>query len=119
MPRKGQKIGFLGAGMMAEALISGLLKAGLVTPAGLLACDINTGRLEHLKEKYLIETTVDHEALIKQADLVIPCRQTTGRRTAVKETAQAWSAGQLPDLNCSGYYHRNNRVMPEKSRYRW
>lgn len=95
MPLKGQKIGFLGAGMMAEALISGLLKAGLVTPAGLLACDINTGRLEHLKEKYLIETTVDHEALIKQADLVILAVKPPVVVPLLKETAQAWSAGRL------------------------
>jgi pyrroline-5-carboxylate reductase len=69
VPLKGQKIGFLGAGVMAEALISGLLKAGLVSPAGLIACDVNTGRLELLKGKYLIETTVANQELIKQADM--------------------------------------------------
>jgi pyrroline-5-carboxylate reductase len=94
VPLKGQKIGFLGAGVMAEALISGLLKAGLVSPAGLIACDVNTGRLELLKGKYLIETTVANQELIKQADLVILAVKPPVVVPLLKETARAWGSGQ-------------------------
>lgn len=94
MPLKGQKIGFLGAGVMAEALISGLLKAGLGSTAGLIACDVNTGRLELLKGKYLIETTVANQELIKQADLVILAVKPPVVVPLLKETARAWGSGQ-------------------------
>jgi pyrroline-5-carboxylate reductase len=41
-PLAGKKVGFLGAGMMAGAMIRGLIASG-VAPANLMACDISQG----------------------------------------------------------------------------
>ncbi|MGI5838078.1 MAG: pyrroline-5-carboxylate reductase [bacterium] len=46
------KIGFLGAGMMAEALIKGLLREKIVESKDILVSDIIPERLEFLQEKY-------------------------------------------------------------------
>jgi pyrroline-5-carboxylate reductase len=41
-PLTGQKVGFLGAGMMAGAMIRGLMASG-VAPGDLMACDVSQG----------------------------------------------------------------------------
>jgi pyrroline-5-carboxylate reductase len=65
-----KKIGFLGGGAMAEALITGLLGAGLVEPASVFASDINAARQEYLKQKFGIQTA-DNCAVVSTADIVI------------------------------------------------
>ncbi len=46
------KIAFLGGGNMAEALIKGMLKAGVVRPEQVLVNDVSAERLEYLKKTY-------------------------------------------------------------------
>jgi pyrroline-5-carboxylate reductase len=95
MPLKGLKIGFLGAGVMAEALISGVLKAGLISPAGILISDINHGRLEDLKRKYLIKTAADNQALVEEADLVILAVKPPVVAPLLKGTAPVWGPEKI------------------------
>ncbi|OPY57207.1 MAG: Pyrroline-5-carboxylate reductase [Pelotomaculum sp. PtaU1.Bin035] len=71
MPLKGQKIGCLGGGAMGEALVTGLLREGLVAPADLYVSDINQERLEYLNKKLGVNITADNTAAIKAADIVI------------------------------------------------
>ncbi len=94
MPLKGQRIGFLGAGVMAEALVSGLLKAGLVKPADLFVSDVNAGRLEHLRQKFMVQAAVDNQTLVRQADIVILAVKPPVVVPLLKETASLWGSGQ-------------------------
>jgi len=71
MNLKEKKIGFLGAGNMAEALIRGLIKTGLVRPEAILASDVRLDRLEELGKLYGIHTMSDNGLLVKRADVVI------------------------------------------------
>jgi len=71
MTLKEKKIGFLGAGNMAEALIRGLIKTGLVRPEAILASDVRLDRLEELGKLYGIHTLSDNSLLVKRADVVI------------------------------------------------
>lgn len=68
---KGQKIGFLGGGAMGEALIYGLLRAGLVEPANILVSDVSQARLDYLKDKFGVTTVAENSAVVKEADLVV------------------------------------------------
>jgi len=43
---KGKRVGFLGAGNMGEAMIKGLLQAGLVHAQTICATDVRADRLE-------------------------------------------------------------------------
>lgn len=70
MPLRDQKIGFLGGGSMAEALITGLLGAGLVEPASVYVSDISDTRKEYLREKFGIQTA-DNAFVCSKADMVI------------------------------------------------
>jgi len=71
MTATGQKIGVLGAGNMAGALIRGLLTAGTVTAENLRASDPREARLLELSEAHGVETTTFNDALVRWADVVV------------------------------------------------
>lgn len=67
---KGKKLGFIGSGIMAEAIVSGVLSRQLL-PAGSICCaDPYSARLEQLEEQYGVTTTSDNKQAIKGADVV-------------------------------------------------
>lgn len=71
MSLQGQKIGFLGGGAMGEALMTGLLRAGLVAPSAIYVSDVSTGRLEYLKNKLSVNVMTENSAVVREAGLVI------------------------------------------------
>ncbi|WP_272424614.1 pyrroline-5-carboxylate reductase [Polyangium jinanense] len=66
-----RRIGFVGGGSMASALIRGLLHSAMVTPAQIRASDLKEQRLDELRQTYGIDTTDDNEALVRWADVVV------------------------------------------------
>lgn len=62
---------FLGAGQMAEALIRGVLRAGLLEPKGILATDIVPGRLEYLGGELGVGTSSDPRQALPFGRLVV------------------------------------------------
>ncbi len=69
--RAGGSIGFLGAGNMAGALILGLLHAGVVKPARIVASDIRVERLQQLEAEHGIQVTLDNQALIRESRILV------------------------------------------------
>ncbi|MFY9269163.1 MAG: pyrroline-5-carboxylate reductase [Candidatus Manganitrophaceae bacterium] len=65
------RLSFLGAGNLAEAIIKGVLDAGLFKPGDLLAADPSEGRLRTIHQKYGIRTTRNNREAVKEGDLVI------------------------------------------------
>jgi pyrroline-5-carboxylate reductase len=68
---RGRKVGFIGGGNMAGALIRGLLHSETMTPDQIRASDVKTDRLAELSAKYGIETTDDNAALAGWADVIV------------------------------------------------
>jgi pyrroline-5-carboxylate reductase len=67
-----KKIGFIGAGNMATALIKGILKAELVKSDFLSASDIDIDKLDNLKNEYGINVIFkDNEKLTSESDIII------------------------------------------------
>jgi pyrroline-5-carboxylate reductase len=64
-------IAFLGAGNMAEALIKGLLRAGIARPDSVIATGRRTEKLEELNRTYGVRTTLDNVAAAREADVVV------------------------------------------------
>ncbi|MGA1847112.1 pyrroline-5-carboxylate reductase [Deferribacter abyssi] len=68
----GKKIGFIGAGNMATALIKGILKSGLLPPDDIFTSDINIEKLEALKKEYGINIIYkDNVRLVSNVDIVV------------------------------------------------
>ena len=66
-----KKIAFIGPGVMAEAMIAGLLRQGVAPPEALLAAGPRMERGQKLKEKYGLSPTTDNAAAARQADVVV------------------------------------------------
>jgi pyrroline-5-carboxylate reductase len=68
---KERRIGFVGAGNMATALVRGLVTSGLVAADHLRASDPNPERLAPLAREHGIVTEADNQAVGRWADLVV------------------------------------------------
>jgi pyrroline-5-carboxylate reductase len=66
-----KKIAFIGPGVMAEAMIAGLLRKKLAKPENIIAAGPREERLQELGKKYGIRTTTDNSAAAAQADVVV------------------------------------------------
>jgi len=67
----GRRIGFIGAGNMAEAIIRGLLESQTVAPSRITASDVMPERLQDMQTAYDINTTDDNAALVKGSDILV------------------------------------------------
>jgi pyrroline-5-carboxylate reductase len=64
-------VGFVGAGVMGEAMIKGILAQELVQPANVIVSDIRQERLDQLAERYSIRTTTDNCEVATEADVLV------------------------------------------------
>lgn len=65
------KLGFVGGGMMGEAIIAGVLNKGIARPADIAACDVAPGRREHLTKTYGVRVSEDAATACEGNDLVL------------------------------------------------
>jgi pyrroline-5-carboxylate reductase len=66
-----KKIAFIGPGVMAEAMIAGLLRQKLAKAENLTAAGPRPERGEELHTRYGIRITVDNAAAVSQADVIV------------------------------------------------
>jgi pyrroline-5-carboxylate reductase len=67
----GRRVGFVGAGNMGEALIKGLVGAGVVPAASITATDVRTDHLAALQKRYGIRVGTDNAALARECDVIV------------------------------------------------
>jgi pyrroline-5-carboxylate reductase len=67
------KFVFLGAGNMAEALVTGILKAHLASPANISVTDISSIRLEYFQKTFQVHVGSNNADEVKSADIVVLC----------------------------------------------
>ncbi len=65
------QIAFIGGGVMAEAMIGGILAKGLTTPDAIIVGEIDEARRNTLFEWHGVHTTGDNREAIAKADVVI------------------------------------------------
>lgn len=82
-----KRIGFIGAGNMGEALISGLLSAKLSKPDHLICSDVRPERLEEIQDRYGIQTTDNNHIVIQEAEIIIYAIKPQIMAEVLKETA--------------------------------
>jgi len=92
------RVGFIGAGAMAEALIKGLIKAG-ASPTQLLASDVLPSRLALLHSQYGIKVANSNVEVLCQSDIVILAVKPQNISSVLQEIAGcAMNGGQMPLL---------------------
>jgi pyrroline-5-carboxylate reductase len=62
---------FIGPGVMAEAMIAGLIRQEMTLPVALIAAGPRQDRLDELQQRYGMQTSLDNAEAARQADIVI------------------------------------------------
>lgn len=65
-----EKIVFIGGGMMAEAIIAGMLKSAIVPASNIVVVDVNKSRREHFSKVYKVKADDDTIVALKDASIV-------------------------------------------------
>jgi len=66
-----ETIGFIGAGNMAQALIKGVIAAGLYQPERILISDVQPDQLRTVVQRYKVEAQESNCRLAAKADIVV------------------------------------------------
>ena len=66
-----KKLGFIGGGNMAEALVKGLVATPSIEADNIILSDPVTERLEYLQKEYSVKTTTNNRELVKISDILI------------------------------------------------
>jgi len=89
------RIAFLGAGKMAEALINGLTRSGLVKPSSIIASDVSSDRISYIKKKFGIKVTDENDAAVENSDVIFFCVKPRHMEEVLEEIGQLLKPSQL------------------------
>ena len=116
------QITFIGGGVMAEAIIRGILDRGLVEVGDIVASDISAERQSYLKESYSVATTSDNRSAVERAEVIVLAIKPVSLPEVMRELKGYLQPGQLVlsivagatvTKICQGLDHRNViRAMP-------
>jgi pyrroline-5-carboxylate reductase len=90
----GRTIGFVGCGNMAEALIRGLIKAG-VAPDHIGASGPRSERMDDMRTRYGIRATTKNVEVVRQADIVVLSVKPQILDRVLREIANELRAGSV------------------------
>ncbi len=65
------RIAFIGPGVMAEAMIAGLIRQGIVPEKSIVVSGPSAARVEELGDRYAIRSLTDNAAAAEDADVVV------------------------------------------------
>ncbi len=83
-----KQIGFLGGGQMAEALIKGIIAAGLYPPETILVSEHNEFRRDHLSEHYGVQTFFGNEHIFSRCEIIIIAVKPQGMNALLGDCAE-------------------------------
>ena len=116
------KIAFIGGGVMAEAMVGGILQQGIVGPQDICIGEPIEARRTHLAQNHSIATTADNREAAQRGDLVVLSVKPQALPGVLKglegslrsdQTAVSIVAGARMQTIASGLRHESViRVMP-------
>jgi pyrroline-5-carboxylate reductase len=97
-----KKIGFLGSGNMATALIGGLLKSYLVDAKGIIAGDVDPSRRDALVRQFHVHATPSNHEVVTKADVLVLAVKPNMVAKVLAEVGKAVRPDQLFISVCAG-----------------
>jgi len=93
---KRQKIGFIGTGNMAQAIIRGMIQTGIIPADQILASNRSIGKLQRLVEEFdSIYAATSNEELVENSDIVILSVKPQDLLGAIEPITQSFHDGQV------------------------
>lgn len=89
------KIGFIGTGNLAQAMIKGLIENEIVEPKNIFGANRSAGKLQKLQESYGIQACATNEELIESCDIVILAMKPQDLPSAVESLSSIFSENQI------------------------
>ena len=89
------KLGFIGCGNMAQAMITGILKQNVVSPDELIVSNPHEEKTAKLKEQFGILTTTDNKKTAKEAEIVVLAVKPQVYPEVIKEIRDEVSSEQI------------------------
>lgn len=80
-----KKLGFLGGGNMAQAIVKGLIAASFIEPKNILISDINAARLESLRNDFKVKTSQVNREVAEKTDIIILAVKPQAMETVLEE----------------------------------
>lgn len=111
-----ENIGFIGAGNMAQAIISGWLAQGLVTPGEIFVSNRTQGKLQRLAEEHKVNVCATNEELVDKCDVVILAVKPQDMEAAVEPIASSFNEDQIVISLAAGIQLRKLKSWLPKNR---
>jgi pyrroline-5-carboxylate reductase len=111
---KTRKIGFLGTGNMAQAMIKSLCDSGKVQPSQIYATNRSFGKLKKVEELYGVVPLKNNEELLDICDLVVLAVKPQDLTPALEPIASSFSSSQLVISLAAGYSLKSlQKLLPQ------
>ena len=81
------KIGFIGGGMMASAIVAGITERMHYDPKEIFVSDLSEERCAFLRDSYHVNASVGADGFLSQVDTLILAVKPQAVQAAMKETA--------------------------------
>ena len=90
-----KKIGFIGGGNMAEALISGLIHANATTPANIICSDVREEAIQQMHDNFGVRVSLSNVEVAEQSDIIIFATKPQILASVLQETAHVLDRSKL------------------------
>jgi pyrroline-5-carboxylate reductase len=108
------KVGFIGVGNMAQAMIKGLIESKTISPNLLFGSNRSEGKLQKTTEFFGIQSCSNNEELIDQCDVVILSMKPQDLSTAIDPIASTFREGQIVISLAAGVtLHTLEKKLPQ------
>jgi len=107
-------IGFIGGGNMAEALIRGVLDAGIVEPGQVVVSDVRAERLEELRGRYGVRVEADNRGVASGVEVLVLSVKPQTMAAVLEEIGEVVRAGATVISIAAGIAsERIGRAIPQ------
>lgn len=118
-----KKIGFIGSGNMASAIMGGIIKKGIFAPEEIIASDMSAAARQKAEQSMGIYTTADNQEVVKEAEILVlsikpqfytavieEVKEFVREEQIVLTIAPGWTLEKIGQ--CLGKPHKIVRTMP-------
>lgn len=96
------KVGFLGVGNLAQAIIKGLIESKIVDSKHIYASNRSPGKMQKVAEMWGLQAASTNEEVIDAADIVILAMKPQDLSAAIDPIASSFREGQIVISLCAG-----------------